>query len=53
MVWKCPSCSYKTSSHSAVMKHYYAKHYKGHAKNTPNKGKDKKIHVFKPLRRNK
>ena len=51
MVWKCPKCSHRSQSHSAMMKHYYAKHHKSSAKAKQNKGKDKKVYVFKPLRK--
>lgn len=51
LVHKCPKCSYKTQSYSAMQKHYYGKHYK-HKKGSKSvsKGKDKKIYVFKPAK---
>lgn len=49
MTWKCPSCSYKSSSYSAVQKHYFSKHYKPKAgsKSVP-KGKQKTVYTFHP-----
>lgn len=48
MVWKCSKCAYRTQSHSAMQKHFYSKHYKSKAKSSKNKGKDKKVHVYRP-----
>ena len=54
-MWKCPSCSYKSQSYSAVQKHYYAKHYVPKAGSTSvPKGKQKKVYIFHPtLKRRK
>lgn len=50
-MWKCPKCSYRSTSHQAVMRHYYKNHHTSTAKSSVNKGKEKKIHIFKPLKR--
>ena len=52
MVWKCPKCKQKHTSYSAMMKHFYRKHYtpKG---TSVSKGKSKTVHVFRPLKRSK
>jgi hypothetical protein len=48
-MWKCPSCSYKSQSYSAVQKHYYKTHYKPSPNSTSvPKGKQKKVFTFKP-----
>lgn len=52
MVFKCPSCGYR-GTHKAVQKHYYSRHYKSKTGGAKSKSKDKKVYVFKPLRRNK
>lgn len=46
MTYKCPKCSYKSKSHQMMMKHYYKKHHQ--RKKPVNKGKSKKVYVFKP-----
>jgi len=53
MVWKCPKCSHKSQSHTAMMKHYYKAHPTAKKSAAQSKGKAKKIFVFKPLRRHK
>lgn len=47
MVWKCPKCKYTTTSHTAMMRHFYREHYTKKGKSVP-KGKDKKKHIFHP-----
>lgn len=34
-----------------MMKHYYKQHHKSKAKKATNKGKEKKVYVFKPMKR--
>lgn len=54
MTWKCPKCSYTTTSYQAMQRHYYSRHHKSAAKAVKSKGKDSKKHTFRPtLRRRK
>lgn len=48
MVWKCSKCKFKSQSYQAMQRHYYKNHHKSKAKKASNKGKDKKVHVFRP-----
>jgi hypothetical protein len=50
MVFKCPSCGFR-GTHKSVQSHYYKKHYKSKKGSASNKSKDKKVYIFKPLRR--
>lgn len=49
MVWKCPKCSFKTKTYAVMQKHYYRQHHKAKAA-AKNKGQDKKVYVFKPMK---
>ena len=49
-MWKCPKCGFKSTSYSAMMKHFYKNHYTAKAGSVP-KGKQKKIYTFHPPRR--
>lgn len=49
MVWKCSKCSYKTSSYTAMLRHYFKKHHKAKDNSKSlSKGKQKKIYTFHP-----
>lgn len=47
-MWKCPKCSFRSRSYQAVQKHYFSKHHKSKSKKAINKGKESKVHVFRP-----
>lgn len=52
MAYKCPKCKYTRKGKNAykeVQAHYYREHHKSKAKPL-NKGQDKKVHVFKPVK---
>lgn len=49
-MWKCPKCSKTSTSHQVIMKHYYKEHHKSKAKAKSNKGKEKKVYTFKPMK---
>ena len=46
-MWKCPKCSFKSSSYTAVQRHYFSKHYTPKPGSVP-KGKQKKVFTFHP-----